>query len=214
MVEIPLQGQVGVFNPKQPTLLPNFDPQVVDASGQTADGPTVGAVNPATYLSNNPRAAATDTATLSGTITNGDSFVLTLTHVFFSGGSLSKTIAVVSADSLATLAEKAAKAFNDDAQCQALDVEVDAGGASGAVLTFNWPGPIGNLAVLSATSGSAVTVTVAASGVFSGGTGPIIPTQNFQWHRDGSTSNFRYGIPVFIDPYTISLLVAQGQPIV
>lgn len=207
MVEIPLQGTPGVLDPRNPTLLPNTDQGVALGDNTTL-------MSPADFISANPRADGSVVATLGGSVTSGDTVTLTITHPLLSGGSLSHAVTAGGSDNLDTLAEALAKAFNDDAQCQALGIEVD---AVGPALTFNWVGPVSQLAVLSYTlsGGATETVTLApTSGKFTSGAGPIIPTNNFQYSFNGSVTNFRYGEPQFVDYPMLSALINDGMPIV
>lgn len=164
---IPVQGTVGRGYSRNPTLLPNFDKPVASGSG------TVGLQSPAAYLAANPRVNATATATISDSaFTTGDILTLELTNSAFQNvvaqpdnaalsSIISHTYTVAAGDSLATIAQAFAKLFNDDVITQGFGIEVDAGGASGAVLTFNHGGPIGNFSVLSAplAEGSKITMT-------------------------------------------------------
>lgn len=207
-MDIPLQGTPGVLDYRNPTLLPNTDVAVAVGGGVTA------LQSPADFLAANPRVNATNALTLGGTITNLDNITLNLTHKLLTGGVLTKVIPVVTGNTLATIAEKIAVAFNDDAQCQALQILVD---PVGAVVTFNWPGLVGNLAVLTGSVSGAATETLTFSpvgGGLTGGSGPIVPVNNFQYAYGNSIQNFRYGEPVFADPPLVAALVADGMPIV
>lgn len=164
---IPSQGTPGRGYSRNPTLLPNFDKPVASGTG------TLGLQSPAAFLQANPRVNATATATVTDTsFTTGDILTLELTNGVFQdivdladnsppSSILSKTYTVVAGDSLATIAQAFAKLFNDDATAQFFGIEVDAAGASGAVLTFNHPGPVGNFTVLSQplAEGSKITMT-------------------------------------------------------
>jgi hypothetical protein len=173
-MSIPLGGTPGIFDPRNPTLLPNFDKSVASGSG------TIDHDSPAAFLAANPRVNATATATIGGSVTTGDILTLELANNLFPSGLISHTYTATSSDTIGTIAEAFAKLFNDDANAQAFGVEVDAGGTSGAVLTFNHPGPVGNFSVLSAPVGepSKITITGTATNgdtIYALFTGPQLP---------------------------------------
>lgn len=168
MVNTPLAGTPGRGYSRNPTLLPNFDKPYASGSG------TVGLLSPAAFLQANPRTNATATATIGGTVTTGDILTLELTNGVFQNvvgnidnaplsSIVSHSYTVLAGDTVGTIAEAFAKLFNDDSALQGFDIEVDAGGASGAVLTFNHPGPIGNLSVISVPSEETVKITIAGT---------------------------------------------------
>ena len=175
MVHIPAAGTPNASYHRNPTLLPNFDKPVATGSG------TLGLQSPAAFLAANPRANATVTATIGGTITAGDILTLELTNNVFSNIVLQNTAltpiishsyTVVAGDSVATIAQAFAKAFNDDAVAQGFGVEVDAGGSSGAVLTFNHPGPVGNFSTLTAPTLESAKITIGGTAL----TGDVVST--------------------------------------
>jgi hypothetical protein len=205
--KVPLQGTPGVLDLRDPTLLPNTDTPVASGGG------TVDLESPATFDSNNPRVAAQITATIAGTVANGDSLTITITHGLFSGGSLAKTITAATGDTVSNLAEKFAAAFNDDAQCQEFGIEAD---AALGVVTFNWPGPFGNFAAFSRTINTGVeTITFNPSGGgMTGGSGPIYAYNNFQYTFGGSILNFRAGQPFLADTPLLTALINDQMPVI
>jgi hypothetical protein len=204
---LPLQGTPGVLDPRNPTLLPNTDTPVASGTG------TLDLNSPAAFDAANPRVAATATATIAGTVALNDSLTLTITHGSFTGGSLSKTILAATGDTVSNLAEKFCNAFNQDAQCEAFGITLT---ALLGVITVNWPGPLGNVAVLSRVIGvGAETITFApVGGAMSGGSGPIYPYDNFQEYYNGSVINFRAGQPYFADFPLLQQLISEQQPII
>jgi hypothetical protein len=213
---------VGQLDGRQPTLLPNFDvPVVLDAD--TTDQTIVGLYSPAHYLSYFPRALSSVTLTVSGTITNNDTLSVTLTNGILLTpspvGTRTVTVTAVTGDTITTVATKIAKALNDDVTLQPYGVFADTGpgGAGGLsnVVTLNWPGPLGNFTTVTTSkspTGATETLTLSASAL-SGGSGPVIPFQNFWFSQGGQTSDFWIGQPVQLDYYTLSLFVAQGMPV-
>src|ERR1700685_2491820 len=146
---LPPQGTPGIFDPRNPTLVPNFDLSVASANG------TVDHVSPASYFVSNPRGDAAATALFGGTVTTGDELTLVVTNNILAGeryGSLqpaeiAHTYTTVSGDTVDTIAEAMADLFNDDPLAQAAGLRCDTSGAS---VTFRWGGPGGNFAALTA----------------------------------------------------------------
>jgi hypothetical protein len=140
MVNAPISGTPGVFDPRNPTLIPNFDRNVSSGSG------SLDHTSPALFLSENPRTDATAKVTIGGTFTAGDVATVRVAHGLLPNGYLEKSYTVVGGDTASVVADALAKAFNDDATAMAHGLYADV--AAGA-LTFNWPSVIGNFAVLS-----------------------------------------------------------------
>ncbi len=140
MVNAPISGTPGVFDPRNPTLIPNFDRNVSSGSG------SLDHTSPALFLSENPRTDATAEVTIGGTFTAGDVATVRVAHGLLPNGYLEKSYTVVGGDTASVVADALAKAFNDDATAMAHGLYADV--AAGA-LTFNWPSVIGNFAVLS-----------------------------------------------------------------
>lgn len=156
----PLQGTPGVADFRNPTLVPNFYRPV-------ANGNTLDLDSPATYLAANVRADATMTATIGGSATSGDVVAISVTNPVFGGtpygnlvpAQIGHVFTVGVSDTLDTIADGLADLFNNDALAQQAGLRAD---VVGAVITFHWNGPIGNLS--GGTSGvSPQTVTVGGS---------------------------------------------------
>ena len=208
---IPLQGTPGVFDPRNPTLVPNFDQPV-------ASGGVVGLMSPAAFLAANPRTDATETATIGGTITAADTVALTFTCGTLPGGSLTVRYTVDASDDVAAVAEGLLDLINSSAVAQNVGLYAEMGGTSHtAEIVFHWNGPVGNFCVVTDVVGGSATetVTFGNAGVLTGGAGPIIPSNNFQWSPGGgSTAAFFYGQPKNIGYDQITAMVAQGMSIV
>lgn len=191
---VPLRPGRTSVDSRGPTLIPNFDQVVASGAG------TFDQVAPATYLASNPRANATATATLGGTVTSGDVLTLTLSNPIFPNGLISHSITAGGSDTLNSLAEAFAKAFNDDTTAQQYGIDVD---GVAAVLTFNWPGQVGNSAVLSAPTEAPTTITVGGTALtgdtffveFSGaGIGPTPIVVSFASTTGNTTTQGATGI--------------------
>jgi phage tail sheath gpL-like len=163
---IPTQGTPGIFDPRNPTLLPNFDkPNYSSDSGNNSDpnGTGAGALglsSPAGYLKANPRVEATATATIGGSVTTGDILSIQATNPAFPGGFIEHSYTTVGGDTVTTIAEQFADLFNDDANAAAVGLRAD---AAGAVITFRQGGPVGNFSVLSAPTEEGATITIAGT---------------------------------------------------
>ena len=82
---IPPAGTPGVFDPRNPTLIPNFDRNVAQNRGSD-DPSTINHSSPAGYLQANPRANATATATIAGTPYDGPTKESSIKELFESAG--------------------------------------------------------------------------------------------------------------------------------
>lgn len=166
---MPVQGPPpGVRNGQNPTLIPNFDKPVASAAANGADAIGGGSLTPAQYLAANPRADATATATIGGTVTTGDVLTIEVTNPILAspnfgsnaGGSISKTYTTVAGDTIGSIAEAFADLFNDDPTLSQIGFYADTGGTNGAVLTAHHNGPVGNFSVLSKPTEEKSTVTI------------------------------------------------------
>lgn len=163
------QGTPGVLDPRNPTLLPQFDVPTVGKNG------TVGLSSPAQFLSDNPRVDATANATIGGTRTNADTVVLTITGGTLPAGAIALTYTVVTADTTTTIAEGLADLINSSAACQAAGIYAEMAGTSfAAVLVVHAPGPVGNFMTLSSSVTGSATETV----VLGQGSTPITNASN------------------------------------
>ena len=180
MTRIPLAGNpVGRFNGRNPTLVPNFDTPF-------ANGSTVDLESPAAFAKQNPRTAATATATIGGSVTTGDEVTIELANPIFGGdqyGSLSPaaishTYTTVADDTVTIIAEALADLFNDDATAQSADIRCD---VAGAVITFRHAAGIGNFSTLTAPLGQPSKITVGGTALTGDAfnvlfTGPAVET--------------------------------------
>ena len=200
---------VGVYDPRQPTLLPNFN-------RPSANGSTIDPESPQAFLASNPRTNASVTAVIGGTITAGDTVSLTLSSTIFAAGSYSVTYTVLVADDVRSIAENLAALLQNTPELVASGVFTTMGGTSNeSEIVVNWNGPIGNFATLtSSVTGSATeTVTIANSGKLSGGAGPVIAAANFNFAYNGQIQSYFIGQPYNLGYDLITQMVAQGMPI-
>lgn len=193
--------------PQNPTLIPNFDRGVASGRG------TVGLMSPQAYLAANPRVNATATVTLGGTVAASDVTTVTVTHAQLPGGALTESYTATGSDTLATIAEELASLFTTalDGLSNPVALEVV---PVGAVLTFNWQGPVGNLAVVSATVQGSMTATLnPVSGDLTGGSGPVLAYSNFTFFYRNVSANYWDGQPYSMATDLVSKMVTQGMPI-
>lgn len=189
---IPPAGTPGVFDARNPTLLPNFDKPVTNTNG----GGTLSLSSPAGFLVANPRVAASATATFGGSATSADELTIELTNPALvaqgaSGGKISHSYTVGGSDGLDDIAAGFADLFNDDAICQSADIRCD---ATGAVLTFYQSGPVGNFATLTAPVEEPAKITVGGTShtgdVFNVlFTGPALPVGGVLVQANSTTTN-------------------------
>lgn len=224
---VPVQGRgFAIFDPRNPTLLPNFDRSIVSNLGGTSGG-TLDHVSPAEFLVSNPRVDATVTATVGGTITNLDVITLTFSSGLFgpegmTGGadpsnSFTVTFGVVTADTTTTIAEGLASAINASAVAAGYGVYATLTGTGAATqVVIRQSGPAGNLTTVSAavSGGNTETITFGNAGVMAGGSGPIIASNNFEFTYNGVIMAFFYGQPYTLGFDLVTVMAAQGMPIV
>src|ERR1700678_2015943 len=207
---VPLQGNPKFAKGQNPTLLPNFDQPVVGANGE------VGLQSPAVFLANNPRVAATGSLTVTGSLTAGDTLTVSVALGTFPGASASASYVTVAGDPPTTMAEGIANAINNTSALVAAGFSAGLGGeGEAAEVVVSGPGTVGNLGTLSATvSGTTETITVANSGAFAGGSGPVIATNNFSFGYNGQLQDYQYGKPYLLGFDLITQMVNQGMPII
>jgi hypothetical protein len=161
---LPYQGNPGVFNYNgNPTLIPADYNAVVNSSGG------MDIKSPAQFVIDNPRTAATLTATISGTITNADKVTMTLTQPQLPNGKLSVTHTVITSETIQDIAESLASQMNSAIQAVSRGLASNIWCTTGydsvaheAVVTVNWAGPMGNSAYLTGNViGTSETITIA-----------------------------------------------------
>lgn len=157
---IPPAGTPGKFDPRNPTLIPNFDRNVVSDPLDPTMPPTVNHSSPAGYLAANARANASATATIGGTVTTGDILTIEMKNPVFPNGYLSHTYTTVGGDTVSTIAAQLAALFANDPVADEYGIEVT---TDAAVMTFVHAGPVGNFSTLVAPNLEAAKVTIAGT---------------------------------------------------
>jgi hypothetical protein len=203
------------YGGQQPTLIPNTDP--VDISPPImSNGPQIVSFRRiADFEAITPRTPASNAVTFATAPAGGDVITALFTSGVFDGGTYSVSATAVTNDTLAMLVDRVASAINSDPILEGVfGVTAQGGGSAGAVLTINWPGPVGNFAVVTLSSTGATTFTYSPSGgVFSGGAGSVIPYANIIATIGNTCMRLRLGQPYYLDYSTIAALVAGSQPI-
>jgi len=157
---IPPGGTPGVFDPRNPTLLPNFGQALIYDEADPTMPPSIQTASPAQNLAANPRANASATATIGGSVTTGDILTIEMQNTVFPGGVISHTYTTVGGDTVTTIAEALAALFDNDPIAQGFNVETT---VAGAVITFNHAGPVGNFTTLVAPNLEKATITIAGT---------------------------------------------------
>lgn len=180
---LPPAGTPGVFDPRNPTLIPNFDRAV-------SVGDTLNHQSPAQALAANPRTNATAVATIGGSVTTGDILTIEVQNPTFPGGLISHTYTTLGGDTADTVADSLADLFNDDAIAAQHGLRAE---ALGAVITFDQSGPVGNFSVLVVPNEESASITV-------GGTS-----------RTGDTIEVLFAGPLFGAGVLVSFATTTGQ---
>lgn len=167
--------------------------------------------SPDAFLARFARAFASCTITVTGTLANNDQLRVNVNLPILSGGQISKTVVLTGADTTTTAAQKIAKALCDDPVLQSYGAYAT---ALSNVVSFYWPGLLGNVVTLSSSVpvGSGV-ITLGASGVMSGGSGPIIPYGDFNFMWNGNLFSFRAGEPEIVPQGAVQAMAAAKAQI-
>lgn len=162
------------------------------------------------YVSRLGRAFASATITVGGTLANLDQLRVVVNLPALPGGKVTLTVVLTGADTTTTAAQKIAKAINDSVDLRQYNCYAN---SAGAVVTFLWEGLLGNEVVLtqSVPVGSG-TLTLGNSGLLAGGSGPIIPANNFNFVIRGLLVNFQAGKPVTVGSNVVKAMAAAGCP--
>jgi hypothetical protein len=94
---------------------------------------------------------------------------------------------------------------------QAVGLHAD---VTGSVITLKWSGDLGAAATLSKSLSVGATETVTLSGsTFASASGPVVPTQTFNFIYNSRIMRFRRGVPMLVTFDQLQKLVAAGMPI-
>jgi hypothetical protein len=201
---LPYQGKVGVYDNFNPTLLPNFNKNVMQGNGGLA------AMSPAAYAAANPQTPATKAITVGGTAAAGNTPAITLTSPQLPGGAITGTYTAIAGDVPADVAEGLASALQAALLSAGVaNVEVQ---SLEAAVNITWPGPAGNSVAVSVTTSGSITLT--GAGNMSGGAGPVYAAGNFNFSWNGSTMSFFFGQYYNLGADLVAALVAADMPIV
>lgn len=222
-VGVPLRGTLYLkaLDAQNPQLIPSMDFPSSSAGAAGVSSPTLDVLAPSKYLSTFPRTDATVTLTVGGTITNGNTVILTFSNAIIpvigaQGPDTYSppTYTVVTADTTATVADGIMNIINLDPNLQALGVYATKGGTSLPLqVVIRQSGPIGNFTTVSAAVTGTITATMGNAGVMAGGAGPIIPIADFKMAYNGTVQNFWYAKPQNVGSDMLSAMITAGVPI-
>src|SRR5665213_2130148 len=154
---------------------------------------------------------ASSSAVVGGSATEADVVTLVFTNASFAGGLEDVAYTVPATPTLGSVAAGMNTAINANAVLQANHISST---VVAETLTISQSGP--NFATLSYTKGSNSETVVFASlkGVAQGGSGPVIPTLNFNSSQGVQTLVMKTGNPVQLNTPTVADLVRTGSPVI
>ncbi|GEM_PF-4908911 len=193
-----------VLQTKRPSQLARFMPKSL-LNGQIISEPV------SSFLTRNPIGLASCTCTVSGTLSNNDQLRLNVILPGLPGGMITKTVTLVTDDTVSNGAQRLVKALNDDATLRAYGCYAT---AILGVITFYWPGLLGNSVSLtqSVPVGSGV-LTLGNGGLLAGGSGPVVPSEDFDFNLKGQHIRCRAGEPITLGANVVVAMAAAGSPI-
>ncbi len=168
---------------------------------------------------------ATATAALGGSETDTDVISLVFTNAGVPGFPVTISHTAAGSESLASIAAALNTSINANATLKAAGVTST---VLSQTLTISQLGTIGNSTVLSyVQGGNTETITFTpsnghlgggtgsfASAPLTGGSGPILVTNNFDFAFNGQSRSFFYGNPYIVDYPLLQALANSGEPIV
>lgn len=194
-----------MFSGKRQPYLPAYNPESL-VSGQVL------VETPSDFLTRYARALASITITISGTLATNDQLRVSVNLPALPGGSLVKTVVLASGDTATAAAQKIAKALNDDALLRAYGCYAN---SLAGVVTFYWPGPLGNNVSLTQSVPVGVgVISLGNSGKMAGGSGPVIPVQMFNFGVEGQSLHFQAGIPKLVGDNVVAAMAKASSPII
>lgn len=175
--------------------------------------------------------AAAPTVTVAGTPDTADTLALTFTAANLPGGSRVISYTTLVTDTTTALAAQGlVNAINADPVLSTAGITATRSGSIISIVVAPGFGQVRysqsasgtlTLTLSAAPTTTAVkstaqteTVTFSNSGKLSGGSGPIICTNNFDWAYNGQAQSYFYGTPYAVDYQLLLALVNGGAPIV
>lgn len=173
-----------------------------------------GYASPEAFLAANPRGDATGGAlTITGSPGAGDTVAVTLTNKVFPGGAIVMTYTVSGTPTVTVVADGIAQMINNNQSCRAFGINAS---SLAGVVTITHNGPVGNYTVGSVVAtevGGTTAAAFSSSGVFSGGTGPVVPLSTFNAPYKNNLFSFYFGRPVSIDGGALAAFNTAGLPL-
>jgi phage tail sheath gpL-like len=148
----------------------------------------------------------TGSVKVSGTEATGDTVSITFSGKLFAS-SVVVSVTSVSGDSDQTIAEKLGAAINANSTLEGFGVEASTDSGTAGQVDVVWPGPLGSFVTMTPHTTGAETFTTTQ---ISGGSGPIIPSDNFQFMNNGGIVRLWKGRRVTLDSPTLTTLVNGG----
>ena len=193
-----------------PLLLPRWYLAANVGPGQIAY------LSPATFMAENVRADAVGGAlTITGAPGAGDTVAVTLTNPVFTNagyaaGAFTETYTVSGSPTVTVVADGIAQMINDSPTCRAFGITAS---SLAGVVTIRHNGPVGNYTVgtvVATEAGGTTAAAFSSAGVFSGGTGPVVPLSTFNAFFGTNLFTFYFGRPVSIATAALAAFNAAG----
>lgn len=153
-----------------------------------------------------PRTNGTGDVNITGTEATSDAVSITLSSALFAAP-ITKSYTTIGGDTDAIIAEELATQFGTDPTLQKLGVETEA--LEGHV-NFTWPGPLSQFVTISSHTTGAEVLT---NTQFSGGSGPIIPTDDLSFVYNGQVIQLVNGRAKSLSKEALAALATGPQPI-
>lgn len=154
-----------------------------------------------------PRVNGTGSVTLSGTVATSDIVSIRFASAIFPS-TISIPVTCSVGETLTSLATKLCAAIMANATLRAAGLTCSVDPTVVGKINFVWPGPLGTFVTISG---------IASPGAegfayvqISGGSGPVIPIEDFQFMNNGSVVRLFYQRRIQLDAITLANLVAGG----
>ncbi len=186
-----------------PTLLPNFSPNVVSRG--------LHHISPEDYPEvTSPRVASTGSFAVSGVPAAGTATV-TITNGVLGTVPVSVAVAITATDTLTQAIIAIINAINATEALNQFYFQAYPT-ADGSGIGIAQPSGVGNYSTIALDPGTTA-IAVTATTQMSGGSGAIIPLNNFNFNHNNANIPFWYGIPRDVGSSLLASLVSNNVPI-
>lgn len=212
----PLNSRYSAIRAQNPQLLPSFDPITSGVGSDSIDHVPVDV-----FLASNPRAHSTTAGqvTIGGTITAADTVTLSIENPVFPSTTsiaqnvtVSVTYTVQGGDTVSIIAAQLAALVNSNLTFQQYGFYAVADETAAVILIYQQSG-VGAFSTISGSKSAGATETITVNNQIAGGSGPVIPTFNFEFKYNNAVLYFYKGHPVLVGYDLLTALVNQGYPI-